>query len=173
MASAYAVLLQSDPIDVHSGSRAQWSLHRGVEVGWAAFECHLVLTSCASETRGENVSVGALQRGVEVGWRGFKWLRCVLRTARSRNCSVKAGVEPHGDFIEALKWAGRRSSATWCSHPVQARLEAQKSARGHFIEAMKWAGARSSGKCVRISAPERSNRCPQRESSAMVTSSRR
>jgi len=28
------------------------------------------------------------------------------RTAKSRNCRVEARIEPQGDFMGALKWAG-------------------------------------------------------------------
>ena len=60
-----------------------------------------------------------------------------------------------GHFIEALKWAGACSSATWCSPAAQARLEGQKSIWGHFIEAMKWAGRRSSATWCAQSAQAR------------------
>ena len=78
-----------------------------------------------------------------MGWGAFKWQVRTQYCSRAIQPMSTAGVECDGHFIEALKWAGWRSSATWCSHPAQARVEVQKSAWWHFSEAMKWAGAHS------------------------------
>ena len=104
VASAYAFLLESDPSDAHSGSRAQCSLHRGVEVRLGAFECNLVLTSCASETRGTKVSLGTLQRGVEVGWAAFE-CRLVLTGCASETRGTKVIFGALHGGVE-VGWAG-------------------------------------------------------------------
>ena len=81
-----------------------WSLQGGVEVGWGAFECHLVLTCCASVSRGAEVNKRALQRGVEVGWSGSKRLDTYTLTAEAVARPDTVGIEHWRDFMGALKW---------------------------------------------------------------------
>ena len=120
------------------GSRARWSLQGGVEVGQAAFEWRLLLTSCVHESRATNVSHEPLHGGVEVGWAAIEWRARTHPCSRAIQAMSTTGVECDGHFMGALKWAGGCSSSVWCSQSAQARLEAQMSVWRHFSGALKW-----------------------------------